>query len=95
VDLLVRGVSDVESIDRTWMIALRTGMGPFGMMDRMGLSVVYHVAKLIGESTPNTRALDYARYVDEHFVRKGRLGVASGQGFYCYPNPAFAQPGFI
>ena len=33
---------------------MQTGMGPFGMMDRMGLGVVYHVAKLIGETTPNT-----------------------------------------
>jgi 3-hydroxyacyl-CoA dehydrogenase len=95
VDLLVRGVSDVESIDRTWMIALRTGMGPFGMMDRMGLGVVYHVAKLVGETTPNAQALEYARYIEEHFVREGRLGVVSGRGFYRYPDPAFAQPGFI
>jgi 3-hydroxyacyl-CoA dehydrogenase len=95
VDLLVRGVSDVESIDRTWMIALRTGMGPFGMMDRMGLGVVYHVAKLVGETTANTHALEYASYVDAHFVQKGRLGVASGEGFYRYPDPAFAQAGFI
>ena len=94
LDLLVRGVSDFESIDRTWMITLQTDMGPFGMMDRMGLGVVYHVAKLIGETTPNTMAREYAAYVDEHFIQKGRLGVTSGKGFYTYPNPAFAQPGF-
>ena len=95
LDLLVRGVSDFESIDRTWMIALQSGMGPCGMMDRMGLGVVHHVAKLVGETTPNAQALDYAGYIDEHFIQKGRLGVASGQGFYRYPNPAFAHPGFI
>ena len=95
LDLLVRGVSDFQSIDRTWMITLQSGMGPCGMMDRMGLGVVYHVAKLIGETTPNTQALEYASYVNEHFIQKGRLGVATGQGFYSYPNPAFAQPGFI
>jgi 3-hydroxyacyl-CoA dehydrogenase len=95
LELLVRGVSDFESIDRTWMITLQSGMGPFGMMDRMGLGVVYHVAKLIGETTPNTQALDSARYLDEHFIQKGLLGVASGQGFYRYPDPAFAQADFI
>ena len=46
LDLLVRGVSDFESIDRTWMITLQTGMGPCGMMDRMGLGVVHHVANV-------------------------------------------------
>ena len=95
LELLVRGVSDVQSIDRTWMITLRSGMGPFGMMDRMGLGVVHHVAELLGETTPNTQALASARYLDEHFIQKGHLGVASGQGFYRYPNPAFEQPGFI
>jgi hypothetical protein len=54
------------------MIALQTGLGPCGMMDRMGIGV--------GESTPNTQALEYARYIDEHFIQKGHLGVASGQG---------------
>jgi 3-hydroxybutyryl-CoA dehydrogenase len=95
VDLLVRGVSDVESIDRTWMIALQTDLGPFGMMDRMGLGVVHHVAKLIGETAANPQALEYARYVDERFIRNGWLGVSTGRGFYSYPNPAFARPGFI
>jgi 3-hydroxybutyryl-CoA dehydrogenase len=95
LELLVRGVSDVQSIDRTWMITLRSGMGPFGMMDRMGLGVVHHVAELLGETTPNTQALVSARYLSEHFIEKGHLGVASGQGFYRYPNPAFEQPGFI
>jgi len=28
LELLVRGVSDFQSIDRTWMITLQTGMGP-------------------------------------------------------------------
>jgi 3-hydroxybutyryl-CoA dehydrogenase len=95
LELVVRGVSDFESVDRTWMITLRTGTGPFGMMDRMGLGVVYHVAKLLGETTPNTAALESARYLDDHFIQQGHLGVTTGQGFYTYPDPAYEQPGFI
>ena len=95
LELVVRGVSDFESVDRTWMITLQTEMGPFGMIDRMGLGVVYHVAKLLGETTPNTTALESARYLDAHFIQNGHLGIASGQGFYRYPNPAFAEPGFV
>lgn len=95
LDLLVREVSDIQSIDRTWMIALRTDLGPGGMMDRMGLGVVHHVAKSIAESTPNSRAVEYARYLEERYIRQERLGVSSGQGFYSYPEPAFARPGFL
>jgi 3-hydroxybutyryl-CoA dehydrogenase len=95
LDLLVRGVSDFESIDRTWMITLQTGMGPCGMMDRMGLGVVHHVATLIDEANANSEAPEYARYIDERFIQPGHLGVTSGQGFYSYPDPTFAQPDFI
>jgi 3-hydroxyacyl-CoA dehydrogenase len=95
LDLLVRGVSDYESIDRTWMITMQSDLGPFGMMDRMGLGVVHHVAKLVGETTPNTRAFESARFLDEEFIQKGHLGVASRHGFYSYPDPVYAQPGFV
>jgi 3-hydroxybutyryl-CoA dehydrogenase len=95
LDLVVRGVSDVESIDRTWMITLHTGIGPFGMMDRMGLGVVHHVASLIAEAGPDAGALESARYLEEKFIQHGRLGATTGEGFYTYPNPTFAQPGFI
>ena len=75
------------------MITMSSDMGPFGMMDRMGLGVVHHVAKLLGETEP--RALASARYLDEHFIQKGRLGAASGQGFYSYPDPGFAKTEFV
>ena len=90
LDLLARGVADVHSIDRSWMIALQTDLGPFGMIDRMGLGVVHHVAELM----TGGRGADIARYLDEHFLQQGRLGVTSGRGFYEYPEPAFAEPGF-
>ncbi len=95
LDLLVRGVSDFESIDRTWMITLGTNLGPFGMMDRMGLGVVHHVAQLVGEDSNQGHALESARHLDAEFLQKGHLGVSTGQGFYSYPDPAFTQPGFI
>jgi 3-hydroxyacyl-CoA dehydrogenase len=60
-------------------------------MDRMGLGVVHHVATLVGDASPGHSATAAARYLDEEFIRRGHLGVASGQGFYSYPNPAFGQ----
>jgi 3-hydroxyacyl-CoA dehydrogenase len=95
LDLLVRDVTDHQSIDRTWMITMQSNLGPCGMMDRMGLGVVHHVAKLIGDTTPDTQALESARYLDEEFIEKGHLGVATGQGFYSYPDPIYTQPGFV
>ena len=93
LDLLVRGVSDVQSIDRTWMITLQTGIGPCGMMDRMGLGVVYHVAKLIGETTSNTQALESARYLDEQFIQHGRLGRRQWPGLLPLPESSLRPAG--
>jgi 3-hydroxybutyryl-CoA dehydrogenase len=31
----------------------------------------------------------------KRYVDRGELGVKSGKGFYSYPDPAFARPGFI
>ena len=61
----------------------------------MGLGVVYHVAIIIGETTPNTQALESARYLDQNFIQQGKLGVSSGQGFFDYPNASYEQPGFV
>jgi 3-hydroxybutyryl-CoA dehydrogenase len=77
------------------MITLQTGIGPCGMMDRMGLGVVHHVAQLLDEAASKDHAGAYARYIEEQFLRQGHLGVTTGQGFYRYPDPAFTQPGFI
>jgi 3-hydroxyacyl-CoA dehydrogenase len=95
LDLVVRGVSDFQSVDRTWMITLQTHLGPFGMIDRMGIGVVHHVAKILGETTQHSGALDSATYLDEQFLQHGHLGVTTGQGFYTYPDPAYAEPGFV
>ena len=92
LDLLARDVTDAQSIDRTWMITMQCDIGPCGQMDRMGLGVVHHVATLLGETNPS--ALESAHYLERNFIEKGRLGVTTGKGFYTYPNPAFAQPGF-
>ena len=79
LDLLVRGVSDFESIDRTWMITLQTGMGPCGMMDRMGLGVVHHVAKLLGETAPNSGAAASAsEFVERRSSARSRATPCPG-----------------
>jgi 3-hydroxyacyl-CoA dehydrogenase len=56
-------------------------------------SVVDHVARLIGE-TGDARAIAAAGCLDERFIHTGRLGVASGQGVYSYPDSACSRPGF-
>lgn len=79
--LLEEGVS-LERIER---IALEFGMkmGPFRIMDEIGLDVVLHAGwvlfKAFPERTPSSPTL-------LEMVRVGRLGRKTGQGFMTYPN---------
>ena len=92
--LASRGVASVHDIDRAWMGVMQTAIGPFGIMDQVGLSTVWHItdywAKRSGDAQSQANA-DYLKL----FVDKGHLGYKNGQGFYTYPNPAYAQPGFL
>ncbi|MEN6474111.1 MAG: 3-hydroxyacyl-CoA dehydrogenase [Syntrophaceae bacterium] len=92
--LASKDVASVQDIDRAWMGVMQTAIGPFGIMDQVGLSTVWHItdywAKRSGDAQSQTNA-DYLK----QFVDKGHLGYKTSQGFYTYPNPAYGQPGFL
>jgi len=92
--LVTNGVASVEDVDRAWIGIMKMPIGPFGMLDGVGLDTVWHITDYWARQTgdPQTRAnADFVRtYLD-----RGRLGVKSGSGFYQYPNPAYEAPGFL
>lgn len=92
--LAAQGVAEVEDIDRAWMGVMGTGMGPFGIMDMVGLETVWQIvqfwANALQDAELQRNADFYRTYLDQ-----GRLGRKNGRGFYDYPNPAFQQPGFV
>jgi 3-hydroxyacyl-CoA dehydrogenase len=70
---------DVKEIDRIVSESKAAPMGPFFLVDLLGLDTVLHVAEHLHES-----------YGDRFFVHKqmqqlvadGNLGVKTGKGFY-------------
>lgn len=88
------GVASFDDIDRAWMGVLNVNMGPFAMMDSMGLKTVWMVtdywAKKLNDPAIQANADFVKQYVD-----RGELGQKTGQGFYKYPGPAFVQPEFL
>jgi 3-hydroxybutyryl-CoA dehydrogenase len=94
-NLLINGVSDVESIDKTWMISTGGPIGPFGVMDTIGMETMYNVDMLWGTKLGDQTMIDRANYIKENFIDKGKMGVSSGEGFYKYPNPSYAQADFL
>ena len=92
--LLIDGIADVETIDKTWMAATGAEQGPFGSLDAIGLKTVYHVSKLIGDSGDES-SKQIAEYIKKNYLEKGKLGAASGEGFYTYPDPVFKDTDFL
>jgi 3-hydroxybutyryl-CoA dehydrogenase len=84
------GVASHEDVDRAWMILMGRAVGPFGMMDRVGLDVVRDIEMVYyGESGDESDAPPQF-LLDK--IERGELGVKTGKGFYNYPNPAFQDP---
>ena len=87
-------VASPEDIDRAWMGIMKTAVGPFGIMDSVGLDTVYKITDYWANKIDDPKRTDNAAYLKE-FVEKGYLGVKTGQGFYKYPGPTFLKPDFM
>jgi 3-hydroxybutyryl-CoA dehydrogenase len=94
MDLYANGVADPHTIDKTWMIASKSPMGPFAVLDLIGFHTVYQVAMNAAEAG-NEQMRKGAKLLKENFIDKGKLGISTGEGFYKYPNPAYENPGFV
>jgi 3-hydroxybutyryl-CoA dehydrogenase len=95
LELLINGVADMHSIDKTWMISFKGPMGPFGVMDAIGLETMYHIESLWAEKSQDQEGLKRAKFLKEHYIDKGKLGKKSGEGFYTYPNPDYLNEDFL
>lgn len=94
-DLLFRGVSDAESIDKTWMISTGAKVGPFGIMDAVGMETMYNIGMLWGEKLGDQDKIDRSNWIKTNFIDKGNMGLSSGEGFYKYPNPKYLDVDFL
>lgn len=88
--LLTRGVATVEDIDRSWMVNFHMGIGPFGILDQIGLDTAWHVTK----NNPDKYTQAFADLL-AGYTEKGKLGEKSGEGFYTYPFPKYKDKDFL
>lgn len=95
LDLYINEVADVETIDKTWMVATGAPLGPFGILDVVGVTTAYNINKMTADATHDPVKVKIANKLKEEFIDKGKLGVATGEGFYKYPDPAFMDKDFL
>ena len=76
------GHADIETVDKAWQIFTGMPMGPFQMMDGVGLDVILDVENSYYHESGNE--LDKPPEELKNLVEQGDLGLKSGKGFYTY-----------
>src|SRR2546422_10855484 len=89
--VLAEGVADFATIDRILVDAAGFRIGPFGLMDLVGLDVAHTVMKSMYEQyfeEPKYKP----SFIAEPRVAAGLLGRKTGRGWYAYGKDGAAEP---
>jgi 3-hydroxybutyryl-CoA dehydrogenase len=84
---------DFRDIDRAWRVFTGMKVGPFALMDSVGLDTVYNIEMVYYNDSKDPKDKPPEALMGK--IKKGELGVKSGKGFYAYPNPEFLDPDFL
>ncbi|NLG47365.1 3-hydroxyacyl-CoA dehydrogenase [Gordonia sp. (in: high G+C Gram-positive bacteria)] len=77
--LAAGGYAEPKDVDNVWRISTGSPVGPFQIYDIIGLTTPYNI---MAAGDDDTKKL--AAWLKENYIDKGRLGLASGHGFYDY-----------
>jgi 3-hydroxybutyryl-CoA dehydrogenase len=94
ITLVANDVTSVEDVDRAWMAIMKTPFGPFGALDDVGVDTAWQITEYWAGVTGDVQLRVNADYL-RAYIDRGCTGVKSGEGFYRYPHPAYAEPGFV
>jgi 3-hydroxybutyryl-CoA dehydrogenase len=79
--MLEAGIASAEDIDKALKLGLNHPIGPFELVDLVGLdvrlSILEYLCQTLGEKYRPNRLL-------KQYVQEGRLGRKSGRGVYDY-----------
>ncbi|MBG9980950.1 3-hydroxyacyl-CoA dehydrogenase [Facklamia sp. DSM 111018] len=92
--LVVNGVTDPYSVDKTWMISTHTDFAPFKTIDIVGPQTVYNI-EMNQANKGDAEAQKIADYIKREMIDQGKMGRTNGKGFYNYPNPAYESSDFL
>ena len=76
------GVGTIEDIDKGMQLGCGYPMGPFTLLDFVGLDTTYYIANIMFEEYREKRFAPPPLL--KQMVQAGRLGKKSGRGFYDY-----------
>lgn len=79
---LQEGLASVADIDMALTLGMNYGLGPFQYADRLGLDIILATLQYLQAETGDPRYRP--AQLLKRYVRAGRLGQETGQGFYNY-----------
>jgi 3-hydroxyacyl-CoA dehydrogenase len=82
--LWAEGVSDPETIDKTWQLGTGAPVGPFKILDIVGLETAYNIVSLNPESKKEGSTMQKIAALLKEKIDKGEKGINAGKGFYTY-----------
>ncbi len=83
-DLAIDEVASIEDIDGAWRTATGMELGPFAIMDLIGLDTLARIVDAGLQRNPNDKRLRRLIAWMKPKLAKGELGVKSGAGFFRY-----------
>ncbi|XZE18452.1 3-hydroxyacyl-CoA dehydrogenase NAD-binding domain-containing protein [Pirellulaceae bacterium SH449] len=83
LQLVQRGVTTPENVDMAWKSVTGMPIGPFGMMDQIGLDLVYQTMSA-GRFVDGDEVWSPLMELLDPYIEAGHLGVKTGSGFYVY-----------
>ncbi len=90
VRALEEGVGSVVDIDNSMKLGCGYPMGPFTLLDFVGLDTTYYISQIMFEEFKEKRFA--APPLLKRMVLAGWYGRKSGRGFYDYADPANPKP---
>jgi 3-hydroxybutyryl-CoA dehydrogenase len=90
---IAEGYTTAHDIDRAWMLAFGTDFGPCGLMDEVSLDSIRKVEEAYYRASGDPS--DQPPQFVSDMIAAGERGVATGRGFYRYPDPEYRRAGFL
>ena len=86
MDLYVNGISDPKSIDQAWKLGTGAPKGPFEILDTVGLTTAYNIVSMYLKVPSFIAPYNFKGMAKmlKIYIDAGKLGKASGEGFYKY-----------
>lgn len=83
LNLVANEVSTVKDIDLVWRGVMKMPIGPFGIMDHIGLDTIFEIMQYWSNETKDPAIINAGKFIKK-YVDYGKLGIKTGEGFYSY-----------